>query len=147
MRATLCRRLPVLTLQSLSAPSSCCWKAEFNKQCQAAHLCPPGLLSLRVFVLSSQNTNRFLDVCAHEVLNREKGLVSELCPTPCDPLDCSPRGCSVHGISQARILEWVALLFFMRRRNIPDPGIEPGSPALQVDSLPSEPPGKPTSGA
>ena len=26
---------------------------------------------------------------------------------------------------------------------LPDPGIEPGSPALQADSLPSEPPGKP----
>ena len=28
--------------------------------------------------------------------------------------------------------------------NLPTPGIEPGSPALQVDSLPSEPPGKPS---
>ena len=27
--------------------------------------------------------------------------------------------------------------------HLPDPGIEPGSPALQTDSLPSEPPGKP----
>ena len=27
-------------------------------------------------------------------------------------------------------------------RDLPDPGIEPGSPALQADSLPSEPPGK-----
>ena len=27
--------------------------------------------------------------------------------------------------------------------NLPDPGIEPGSPALQADALPSEPPGKP----
>ena len=27
--------------------------------------------------------------------------------------------------------------------DLPHPGIEPGSPALQVDSLPSEPPGKP----
>ena len=26
--------------------------------------------------------------------------------------------------------------------DLPDPGIEPESPALQVDSLPSEPPGK-----
>ena len=26
---------------------------------------------------------------------------------------------------------------------LPDPGIEPGSPALQADTLPSEPPGKP----
>ena len=28
------------------------------------------------------------------------------------PLDCSPSGSSVHGILQARILEWVAILFF-----------------------------------
>ena len=27
--------------------------------------------------------------------------------------------------------------------DLPDPGIEPGSPALQADSLLSEPPGKP----
>ena len=27
--------------------------------------------------------------------------------------------------------------------DLPDPGIEPGSPALQADVLPSEPPGKP----
>ena len=27
--------------------------------------------------------------------------------------------------------------------DLPDPGIEPGSPALQADSLPSEPPNKP----
>ena len=27
--------------------------------------------------------------------------------------------------------------------DLPDSGIEPGSPALQADSLPSEPPGKP----
>ena len=27
--------------------------------------------------------------------------------------------------------------------NLPDPGIEPGSPALQADSLPAEPQGKP----
>ena len=27
--------------------------------------------------------------------------------------------------------------------DLPNPGIEPRSPALQVDSLPSEPPGKP----
>ena len=36
-----------------------------------------------------------------------------------------------------RILEWVAFLF----SNLSNPGIEPKSPALQADSLPSEPPG------
>ena len=29
--------------------------------------------------------------------------------TYCNPLDCNPPGSSVHGISQARILEWVAI--------------------------------------
>ena len=29
----------------------------------------------------------------------------------CDPMDCSLPGSSVRGISQARILEWVATLF------------------------------------
>ena len=40
---------------------------------------------------------------------------------------------------QARILEWVAIPF---SGDLPHPGIEPRSPALQVDSLSSEPPGK-----
>ena len=31
------------------------------------------------------------------------------CLTLCDPMDCSPPGFSVHGISQARILKWVAI--------------------------------------
>ena len=35
-------------------------------------------------------------------------LVTQLCPTLCDPVDYSPPGSSVHGILQARILEWVA---------------------------------------
>ena len=30
----------------------------------------------------------------------------------CNPMDCSPPGSSVHGILQARMLEWVAILFF-----------------------------------
>ena len=36
-------------------------------------------------------------------------LVTKSCPTLGDPKDCSPPGSSVHGISQARILEWVAI--------------------------------------
>ena len=31
------------------------------------------------------------------------------CPTLCNPVSCSPPGSSAHGISQARILEWVAM--------------------------------------
>ena len=33
------------------------------------------------------------------------------CLTLCDPMDYSPPGSSVHGISQARILEWIAISF------------------------------------
>ena len=40
-----------------------------------------------------------------------KGLVTQLCPTLCNPMDCSPPGFPLHGISQARILEWVAFSF------------------------------------
>ena len=56
-----------------------------------------------------------------------------------DLMDCSPLGSSVHRILQARILEWAAIPF-SRGVGLPAPGIEPGSPALQADSLPSEPP-------
>ena len=38
-------------------------------------------------------------------------LVAKSRPTLCDPIDCSLPGSSVHGISQARILEWVAISF------------------------------------
>ena len=46
---------------------------------------------------------------------------------------CSLRGSSALEILQARILGWVAITFAR---------FEPGSPTLQADSLPSEPPGK-----
>ena len=56
-------------------------------------------------------------------------------------MDCSLPGSSVHGILQARVLEWVAI---SSPGDLPDPGIEPGSPALQVNSLPAELTVKPT---
>ena len=36
------------------------------------------------------------------------------CVWLCNPMDCSPPGSSVLGISQARILEWVAISFSRR---------------------------------
>ena len=41
-------------------------------------------------------------------------------------------------------LEYWSGLSFPSPADLPDPGIEPGSPALQADSLPIEPPGKPS---
>ena len=39
------------------------------------------------------------------------GLVTQSCPTLCDPMDFNPPGFSVHGVSQASKLEWVAISF------------------------------------
>ena len=61
--------------------------------------------------------------------------VAQSCLTLCDPMYFT-----VHGILQARILVWVDFPF---SRDLPNPGIEPRSPALQADSLPAEPPEKP----
>ena len=55
-------------------------------------------------------------------------------------MDCSLPGSSGHGILQARRLEWLP---FPSPGDLRDPGMEPGPPTLQADSLPSEPPGKP----
>jgi len=46
-------------------------------------------------------------------------------------MDYSLPGSSVHGIFQERILEWVAIPF--SKGYLPDPGVEPRSPALQAD--------------
>ena len=65
--------------------------------------------------------------------------VSQSCPTLCDPMDCRPPGSSIHGIFQARVVEWVAISFSRGSSWPMDPWIEPGSPAMQADALPSEP--------
>ena len=52
--------------------------------------------------------------------------IAQSCPTLCDPMGCSLPGSSVHGIFQARILEWVAISFFMRSSLTQ--GLNPGFP-------------------
>ena len=66
------------------------------------------------------------------------------CPTLCDPLDCSPPGSSVHEIFRQE--HWSGLSF-PPPGDLPNPGIKPVSPmspALQAESLPPEPWGKPS---
>ena len=55
------------------------------------------------------------------------------CLTLREPMDCSSPGSSVHGVLQVGILEWAAIPFSRGSSSL----------ALQADSLPSEPPGKP----
>ena len=73
--------------------------------------------------------------------------VAQSCLTLCDPMDCSPPGyreptrlfCPFF----SRQEYWSGLLF-PSTGDLSDPGIELWSPALQGDSFPSEPPGKPS---
>ena len=57
------------------------------------------------------------------------------------PMDCSPPAPLSLGFSRQE--DWSGLPF-PSPEDLPNPGIESRSPALQADSLPSEPPGKPT---
>ena len=68
-------------------------------------------------------------------------LVIQFSLTLCNPMDYSSPGISVCGILQARILGWVP---FPSPGDLPNPRIEPRSPALQADPLLFETPGKPS---
>ena len=68
-------------------------------------------------------------------------LVTQSCPTLCDPMACSPPGSSVHGDSPGK--NTGGGCHALLQGNLPNSGIKPRSPALQVDFLPSEPPVKP----
>ena len=67
-------------------------------------------------------------------------LVAQSCPTLCNPMDCSLPGSSVHEDFPGKKTGVGCHVFL--QEDLPNPGIEPRSPALQVDSLPSEPLGK-----
>ena len=60
----------------------------------------------------------------------------------CHPTDCSPPGSSVHGISQARILDQVAV----SPGHLLNPGIKPTCPARVGRLFTTEPPQKPKEG-
>ena len=82
-------------------------------------------VSLILSPFSCETLDSKLSCCCH--------LVAQPCPTLYALMDCSRPGSSVHGISQARILEWVAISFF---RDLSNPEIKPESSPWQVGSLP-----------
>ena len=60
--------------------------------------------------------------------------VAQSCPTLCDPMGPWNSPGQNTGVGSFSLLQG----------NRPNPGIEPRSPTLQVDSLPAEPQGKPS---
>ena len=90
-------------------------------------------------IRSKSSTNDTFKICVLCVLC----LAAQSRLTLCDPMDCSPPDSSVHGILQA---EYWSGFPWPPPGALPNPGIKPRSPTLQADSLPSEPPGKPSKG-
>ena len=66
-----------------------------------------------------------------------QGFVMQSCPTLRGLMDCSPPGSTVHGFPKEE--HWSGLPF-PSPGDLEDPGAEPGSSALQADSLLTEPP-------
>ena len=66
------------------------------------------------------------DSSALQLCGTGGGLVTKLCLTLATPWTSLP-GSFIHGISQTRILEWVAISF---SRGLPHPRMEPASPTL-----------------
>ena len=63
--------------------------------------------------------------------------VAQSCPTLCDPWTVAHQAPPSMGFSRQKY--WSGLPF-LSPGDLPDPGIEPESPALQADALTSEPP-------
>ena len=74
-------------------------------------------------------------------------LITQSYPTLCDPITVACQAPLSMGILLGRMLEWVAMPSSRGSLpppgDLPNPGIEPRCPTLHVDSLLSEPPGKP----
>ena len=77
-------------------------------------------------------------LCGYHVCLGAKLL--QWCRTVCNPRDCSRQALLSMGFSRQKC--WSGLPC-PSPGDLPKPGIEPRSPALKADSLPSKPPGKP----
>ena len=80
-------------------------RASMNNNNKKSHISSRMFLNIKTITVLS------FVVLKATVLKWSEVLVTQLCPTLCDPMDCSRPGSSIHRILQARILEWVAIPF------------------------------------
>ena len=117
----------------------------------------------KCFIVSGQEHDLFVDFIFHTLLNlliyfsklfmyslgfstdkvissvktiMKRSEVAQSCPTLCDPLDCSLQAPPSVGFSRQ---EYWNGLPFLSPEDLPYPRMEPVSPAVQADALPSEP--------
>ena len=73
---------------------------------------------------------------AEQYCQKMKVLITPLCPTLCEPMDCTALQASL--CMEFSRQEYWSGLPLPSPGDLPNPGIEPRSPALPADSLPSE---------
>ena len=70
------------------------------------------LNSISSFGMNCSQEEKFLQLLKKSLeFNNFYVIISQSCPTLCEPTDCSLPGSSVHGIFQAIVLEWIAISF------------------------------------
>ena len=95
----------------------------------------------RIFLkIQTLHTQRKIPLTISQRSMIDNMLVTQSCPTFCDPINCSPLGSSVHGFSRQ---EYWSGLPFPLPGHLPDRGIEPVSPVLAGTFLITEQPEKP----
>ena len=88
----------------------CCWVASVVSDSVQPHRRQPARLP-RPWDSPGKNTGVGCHCLLQCMKVKRESEVAQSCPTLSDPMDCSPPGSSAHGISQARVLEWVATAF------------------------------------
>ena len=107
---------------------------------------PPHVTTANVSGEANRSMLRIADRGYRGVVNRlythpcVRAKLLQSCLTLCNPKDYSPPGSSVHGLSRQ---EYWSGLPCPPPGDLPDPGIEPRAPALQVDTLPLSHQGSP----
>ena len=127
-----CLCLHELGCKPVSLPEKIPWTEEPGRESGTTEHWAHTHGELHWLVLNDKPTLYSQDKFHFNVL-KVKVKVAQSCLTLCDPVDDT-----VHGILQARILEP-----FPSPGDLPNWGIAPGSPTLQVDFLPADLPGKP----
>ena len=89
-------------------------------------ICSTESLLINTLKIESVAASTFSPSVCHEVMGSDTMILMlshSVVSNSCNPMDCSPPGFSVHRISQARILEWVAI--FSSQRIFPTQGSKP----------------------
>ena len=132
------------------------WPKMFCRQCRQnvlRHVCyskSSNKLEAEHRLLEMDHKNRMSINWLHTVCRpwagqsaQRHGKSLQSCPILCDPMDCSPPGSSAHGILQARILEWVAMLYSGRTSRPRDQTCISRTSCIAGGFSTTEPPGKP----